>query len=119
MIRSTKPIIFISFLDVSYVTISSNYFCKHTNGGFPTRCALQGANLPESCQDECSSYSWCIGYSQRNGYCGLITSTDNITCAGGKMQSDGYTATTTGQLEASMAGGFNCVVKASTGNKRL
>ena len=110
---------FISFLDVSYVEISSDYFCKHTNGGFPTRCELTGANLIESCENECSSYSWCIGFSQRTGYCGLITSTDSITCAAGKMTNEGYTATTTGQLEASRAGGFNCVVKASTGNKRL
>ena len=118
---STKPITFMSLLDVSYVTMSPDYFCQHTSGGFPTRCSLQEPNLPESCQDLCSSYKWCIGYVQKsNVYCGLITSTGNITCEKGKKHGDN-TATSTSQLDAtsSSASGYNCIVKSSTGNTRL
>ena len=122
-IRSTKPIMFISFLDVSYVTISDKYFCKYTSSdkfSFPTRCSLQGANFAESCQNLCSSYDWCIGYSQSPVYCGLITSTGNITCEQGIKHGDN-TATSVSQLEvtSSSASGFSCIVKSSTGNKRL
>ena len=70
------------------------------------------------CEAQCSSYGWCIGFSNRNadGICKLMTSTG--VCTVGSALS-GNVATSIDQLQASTAPGWNCMGKISTGNNKV
>ena len=68
------------------------------------------------CQEQCSSYGWCIGFSYRNfSYCSLFQRRA-VSCPPGYSLSSGNVATAINQLKASTTSGYNCMGKVSTGN---
>ena len=83
-----------SLLGVAYNTISSDTTCQHTNHVPAAECDIPPGTV--NCEDECTKYSWCIGYSLGTaGKCSLLTPTEK--CEVGEYN-NGMVATSIHQI---------------------
>ena len=103
----------ILYSHLEYDTISSNYMCHHVDGGLPNRCYCKDGECPASCQNACSSYGWCVGYSDRQSKFleGCILHSSSSSCSSGWHLAPGKLAKTASQLIASSVSGWKCMAK--------
>ena len=107
--------------DRPYQTISSDHFCEHKDGGYPSRCNGGDGSVEKEtvCEFYCNSYSWCTGYSfdAPRKSCSLMTSVDLKYCPriGSKQSASraggSNIATSLDELVPSTFSGFNCMGK--------
>ena len=118
----------INILGNKYLAISTERYCGHTDGKYPTKCSLyvgdeKGAD-ETLCKAKCDDFTWCIGYSFKDTTRGL--NCDLITTSRHKAECEaaegcnknkgslkkGNTASTSAELtESTYAGGWNCMAK--------
>ena len=112
MLLSYLESILYSHLD--YDTISSNTQCQHVDGGFLNSCYCTESTCPASCQSACSSYSWCVGYSERTKWFDLgkcLLHFSSPFCPSGWFREEGKLANTASQLIASPGRHWICMGK--------
>lgn len=94
-----------TFISGLYSVISSSKVCNHKEGGYPYRCSKAVVDTNQ-CEEQCSKYFLCNGYSFGSGNC-LIFPSQN-SCPPDWNSHHGKVTSNWNDLEEGTHSAYNC-----------